>query len=377
MSSDGGEGESLAALWARWRRGGFDLSVVGLQDESGAVATGGEGAAREGGEVAQVPERRRSSGTFLRRSMLLLQRVESALANVEGEQDGRSFMSPVFSVRNGGSGEDVERERQIEADEAFARQLAEGSDGAGRSGGMDEETREDRVQFLKEAFFGAGVPLLIGGIIFLVKRADERECSDGGFGFFLAGNSAFLLALLAVLWVATWERYDNERALQRLEGVQLFLILLGFANWVYAHVLLGMFYRSCKQADSGVMASGTVVIVLLEYMIFWWLAIVALLIPFCCLCSPCLYRLYLYLERPNWKGASKAAINKLPTAKFNASDFMEKGFSTECSICLEQFEEGSTVRILFCEHAFHRDCADHWLKLNGTCPLCRERLREN
>ncbi len=43
---------------------------------------------------------------------------------------------------------------------------------------------------------------------------------------------------------------------------------------------------------------------------------------------------------------------------------------TKCSICLGWYEQGDELRILPCLHHFHRECADHWLKITATCPLC-------
>lgn len=45
-----------------------------------------------------------------------------------------------------------------------------------------------------------------------------------------------------------------------------------------------------------------------------------------------------------------------------------------CAICLEEFEQHnpSPISITDCIHAFHRDCLSHWVKLKGTCPVCRE-----
>ncbi|KAF7274025.1 hypothetical protein GWI33_013289 [Rhynchophorus ferrugineus] len=42
-----------------------------------------------------------------------------------------------------------------------------------------------------------------------------------------------------------------------------------------------------------------------------------------------------------------------------------------CVICLEDFREHETIKKLPCNHTFHINCIDHWLKINGTCPLCR------
>ena len=43
---------------------------------------------------------------------------------------------------------------------------------------------------------------------------------------------------------------------------------------------------------------------------------------------------------------------------------------TKCSICLGWYEAGDELRILPCLHHFHQECADHWLKITATCPLC-------
>ncbi|KAH9620817.1 hypothetical protein KSS87_015124 [Heliosperma pusillum] len=43
-----------------------------------------------------------------------------------------------------------------------------------------------------------------------------------------------------------------------------------------------------------------------------------------------------------------------------------------CPICLSDFKPTETLRCIpDCQHCFHADCIDEWLRLNGTCPLCR------
>ncbi|KAG2284897.1 hypothetical protein Bca52824_044501 [Brassica carinata] len=43
-----------------------------------------------------------------------------------------------------------------------------------------------------------------------------------------------------------------------------------------------------------------------------------------------------------------------------------------CPICLSVYASKETVRCIpECEHCFHIDCIDAWLKLHGSCPLCR------
>ncbi|XP_038708681.1 putative RING-H2 finger protein ATL21A [Tripterygium wilfordii] len=43
-----------------------------------------------------------------------------------------------------------------------------------------------------------------------------------------------------------------------------------------------------------------------------------------------------------------------------------------CPICLSEYKSNETLRCLpGCKHCFHADCIDEWLRLNGTCPVCR------
>lgn len=42
-----------------------------------------------------------------------------------------------------------------------------------------------------------------------------------------------------------------------------------------------------------------------------------------------------------------------------------------CTICLEDFEDGMTIRILPCFHRFMADCIDPWLSQQARCPVCK------
>ncbi|KRX09850.1 hypothetical protein PPERSA_02722 [Pseudocohnilembus persalinus] len=50
----------------------------------------------------------------------------------------------------------------------------------------------------------------------------------------------------------------------------------------------------------------------------------------------------------------------------------EKKQFIQCSICFDDYEENQFVRILECQHNFHKECVDDWLKQKSNCPLCRK-----
>uniref|UniRef100_A0A0D3C6K1 RING-type domain-containing protein n=1 Tax=Brassica oleracea var. oleracea TaxID=109376 RepID=A0A0D3C6K1_BRAOL len=43
-----------------------------------------------------------------------------------------------------------------------------------------------------------------------------------------------------------------------------------------------------------------------------------------------------------------------------------------CPICLSEYASKETIRFMpECDHCFHVECIDVWLKIHGSCPLCR------
>lgn len=52
---------------------------------------------------------------------------------------------------------------------------------------------------------------------------------------------------------------------------------------------------------------------------------------------------------------------------------MVSSHSTECAICLDDFVDGETCRVLIvCNHIYHSSCIDQWLKFQLNCPICRK-----
>jgi len=68
----------------------------------------------------------------------------------------------------------------------------------------------------------------------------------------------------------------------------------------------------------------------------------------------------------------KSSLKKIPTKKFVAGD--EEQYET-CCICLDDYAVGDLLRILPCNHAYHKKCIDPWLLKNKrVCPQCRKKV---
>ncbi|CAN6164308.1 unnamed protein product [Urochloa humidicola] len=74
-------------------------------------------------------------------------------------------------------------------------------------------------------------------------------------------------------------------------------------------------------------------------------------------------------------GLSAGDLGKLPCHDFKqAAEAADGGAAGagDCAVCLEAFEPGDRCRQLpRCEHSFHAECVDSWLRKSGACPVCR------
>ncbi|XP_068701697.1 RING finger protein 150-like [Montipora foliosa] len=67
--------------------------------------------------------------------------------------------------------------------------------------------------------------------------------------------------------------------------------------------------------------------------------------------------------------AAKKAIAKLPTR--TVSKKTEEDESDNCAVCLDGYKASDAIRILPCQHEFHKLCIDPWLIEHRTCPMCK------
>ncbi|KAJ4966670.1 hypothetical protein NE237_018519 [Protea cynaroides] len=80
------------------------------------------------------------------------------------------------------------------------------------------------------------------------------------------------------------------------------------------------------------------------------------------------------VDHPIWYirtvGLPDNIINSINVFKYQKGAGLVEG--TDCSVCLGEFQEDETLRLLpKCSHAFHLPCIDTWLRSHTNCPLCR------
>ncbi|KAI3792617.1 hypothetical protein L2E82_06501 [Cichorium intybus] len=70
-------------------------------------------------------------------------------------------------------------------------------------------------------------------------------------------------------------------------------------------------------------------------------------------------------------GLDRPTIESYPKTVFGDSCGLPNDDST-CAICLSDYKLKESLRTIpECNHYFHSKCIDEWLKLNATCPVCR------
>lgn len=122
-------------------------------------------------------------------------------------------------------------------------------------------------------------------------------------------------------------------------------------------------HHAC-QALKIISVCGMIVFSLLAFLVF------ILMMAMCCGCflSICGYQnvhiIRVVRNSSIVKQVKKTASQLLPITKVGPPDNV-------CSICYADPVENEKWRQLICNHKFHPDCIDPWIRQHNTCPLCR------
>ncbi|XP_032993452.1 E3 ubiquitin-protein ligase RNF128 isoform X2 [Lacerta agilis] len=71
------------------------------------------------------------------------------------------------------------------------------------------------------------------------------------------------------------------------------------------------------------------------------------------------------------KADAKKAIGRLQLRTLKQGDEETGPDADSCAVCIEVYKPNDVVRILTCNHLFHKNCIDPWLLEHRTCPMCK------
>ncbi|XP_030431916.1 E3 ubiquitin-protein ligase RNF128 isoform X2 [Gopherus evgoodei] len=71
------------------------------------------------------------------------------------------------------------------------------------------------------------------------------------------------------------------------------------------------------------------------------------------------------------KADAKKAIGQLQLRTLKQGDKEIGPDGDSCAVCIEVYKPNDVVRILTCNHLFHKTCIDPWLLEHRTCPMCK------
>lgn len=78
-------------------------------------------------------------------------------------------------------------------------------------------------------------------------------------------------------------------------------------------------------------------------------------------------------NKPSGEGGAGPSTDGDPSKSLSSKIPEEE--KDKCAICMAHYEVGEEVKTLTCTHIFHTECIDQWLKLNRTCPVCKQSIR--
>lgn len=76
------------------------------------------------------------------------------------------------------------------------------------------------------------------------------------------------------------------------------------------------------------------------------------------------------------RSTPSASTSLLSTTSFRTEKLTEAEQSVEqCVVCMDKFgKEEEVTRMTKCQHKFHRNCIETWLRGSDHCPLCRTKV---
>ncbi|RCV08191.1 hypothetical protein SETIT_1G306500v2 [Setaria italica] len=109
------------------------------------------------------------------------------------------------------------------------------------------------------------------------------------------------------------------------------------------------------------LATGLAMVFVVHVLVLFWA------LNWCCRAQPS-SRVGERAEEEGGGGLSAEQVGELPCHECKEG----APVGGECAVCLEAFRAGDRRRVLpGCEHGFHAECVDSWLRKSRRCPICR------
>lgn len=248
--------------------------------------------------------------------------------------------------------------------------------------GQEQVVAEANLRIYAYCVTVTNVPQALAAFIVVSLSAQSGEiCDSAPLGIWANVQATRLLMTVYIAWSLHREsmrdvNMDSERA-RWLQRIKAPVDNFGLVWLVMGNIWMLGADKGCLDTAPMLVNLCTALIYIGFIGLFLPCIIVLLMLPFVCFCLPCVLRLLAVMAgvSQKQKGASRADLDKLETKPFTSGMF--DGITEEqCSICLNNYTEGDTLRLLPCDrrHHFHKDCVDEWLVVNATCPICRARV---
>ncbi|KAG6496244.1 receptor homology region, transmembrane domain- and RING domain-containing protein 1-like [Zingiber officinale] len=116
-------------------------------------------------------------------------------------------------------------------------------------------------------------------------------------------------------------------------------------------------------------AAGTILVISFVSLVFIIIVLAAFMLARNC-------RLLRQRAQNSPASMKREAVELLPCLTFRTAFLSSKQTAETCAICLEDYRDGESLRVLPCQHDFHLVCVDSWLTKWGTfCPVCKHNMR--
>jgi hypothetical protein len=193
------------------------------------------------------------------------------------------------------------------------------------------------------------------------NSASHTECNKSN----IQNSYVYLLLLIVSKLIITINDYKRRGEPQIFCSKWLNL----FINILYDITVISYFFSYILQNNScldlAVRITFGIFISIDTFIVFGTAAVSILLLCCACFIIPIMRVLGVIVDVQN--GAPEQVITNIPERDYVVIDNAES-----CTICLDDFNEKDKVRTLPCKHEFHTKCIDPWLRINKTCPNCRQ-----